>query len=140
MKTKKQENKTMAEILRMQNPTPETQRRKKEILELIRKGKSKSKISDHLQEKYEISECQAYKLIHDALIDLQNASEKIDIADIKAAYVERITSWIEDAIDRQDYKTAAKFQEMLHKLHQMYVEKQQLDVNVKNMEFKFGDE
>ena len=130
----------MANVPQIPNPNPETQRRKKEILQMIRKGKSKTKINEFLKEKYELSDRQAYKLIHDALIDLQKASEDIDIADIKAAYVERITSWIEDAIDRQDYKTAAKFQEMLHKLHQMYVEKQQLDVNVKNMEFKFGDE
>lgn len=109
-------------------------------MDLIRKGRSKSKISEHIQDKYDLSEGQAYKLIHDALIDLQQASEKIDLADVKAAYIERITSWIADAYDAKDYKTIAKLQDMLHKLHQMYVEKQQLDVNVKNMEFKFGDE
>ena len=124
----------------MQNPNPETQRRKAEILEKVRKGKSKNKILEWLKEAYDLSDRQAGKLLRDALKDLQEAVSDIDISDIKAEYIERIEQIYETAIEKNDIKSALKAQDMLNKMNQLYIEKQEIDVSLKNLEFKFGDE
>lgn len=124
----------------MQNPNPETQRRKVEILEKVRKGKSKNKILEWLKEAYDLSDRQAGKLLRDALKDLQEAVSDIDISDIKAEYIERIEQIYETAIEKNDIKSALKAQDMLNKMNQLYIEKQEIDVSLKNLEFKFGDE
>lgn len=124
----------------MSNPNAETQRRKVEILEKVRKGKSKNKILEWLKEAYDLSDRQAGKLLRDALKDLQEAVSDIDIGDIKAEYIERIEQLYETAIEKNDIKSALKAQDMLNKMNQLYIEKQEIDVSLKNLEFKFGDE
>lgn len=127
-------------IREMQNPTQETQRRKLEILEKVRKGKSKNKIIQETKDAYDLSDRQAGKLLRDALKDLQEATSEIDINDIKAEYIERIEQLFETAVSKNDMKSALKAQDMLNKMNQLYVEKQEVDVNVKSLQFKFGDE
>lgn len=121
----------------MQNPTPETQRRKAEILEKVRKGKSKNKILEWLKEAYDLSDRQAGKLLRDALKDLQEAVLDIDIGDIKAEYIERIEQLYETALDKNDIKSALKAQDMLNKMNQLYVEKQEVTVTNDVIKFKF---
>ena len=87
-----------------------------------------------------MSDRQAGKLLRDALKDLQEAVSDIDISDIKAEYIERIEQIYETAIEKNDIKSALKAQDMLNKMNQLYVEKQEIDVSLKNLEFKFGDE
>lgn len=128
-------------VLAMPNPTEETKRRIKEVLAKVRKAWTKLKIIDWLCEKYEISERQAYDYYHDALYWLQNAhSNEEDAIAIRAEQIERITSMMDDALASKDFKTATKCQEMLNKIYQLYVEKKEVDVTVKDMQFKFGDE
>lgn len=131
---------TQTTIREMPNPTQETQRRKTEILEKVRKGKSKNKIIQETSEAYDLSYRQASKLLRDALKDLQEATAEIDINDIKAEYIERIEQLFENAVSKNDMKSALKAQDMLNKMNQLYVEKQEVDVNVKSLQFKFGDE
>lgn len=121
----------------MQNPNPETQRRKLEILEKVRKGKSKNKILEWLKEAYDLSDRQAGKLLRDALKDLQEAVSDIDISDIKAEYIERIEQLYETSIEKNDIKSALKAQDMLNKMNQLYVEKQEVTVTNDVIKFKF---
>lgn len=121
----------------MQNPNPETQRRKVEILEKVRKGKSKNKILEWLKEAYDLSDRQAGKLLRDALKDLQEAVSDIDISDIKAEYIERIEQLYETAIEKNDIKSALKAQDMLNKMNQLYIEKQEVTVTNDVIKFKF---
>lgn len=121
----------------MQNPTPETQRRKLEILEKVRKGKSKNKIIQETKVAYDLSDRQAGKLLRDALKDLQEATAEIDINDIKAEYVERIEQLYETSISKNDIKSALKAQDMLNKLNNLYVEKQEVTVTNDVIKFKF---
>lgn len=122
----------------MQNPNPETQRRKAEILEKVRKGKSKNKILEWLKEAYDLSDRQAGKLLRDALKDLQEAVSDIDISDIKAEYIERIEQIYETAIEKNDIKSALKAQDMLNKMNQLYIEKQEVTVTNDVIKFNFG--
>ena len=124
----------------MPNPRPETKRRKNEIIDKLSEGMTKRKIADWLVERYEIQEESAFRLIREALKDIQESTNDFDITDLRTEYIERINSWIEKAIEKNDMKTALKCQEMLNKINQLYVEKQEIDVSLKNLEFKFGDE
>ena len=124
----------------MPNPRLETKRRKNEIIDKLSEGLSKRKVVLWIMDRYDISEGEAYRLVREALKDIQESTKDFDITDLRTEYVERINSWIEAAIKKQDMKTALKCQEMLNKINQLYVEKQEIDVSLKNLEFKFGDE
>lgn len=124
----------------MPNPRLETKRRKNEIIDKLSEGFSKRKVVLWIMDRYEISEGEAYRLVREALKDIQESTKDFDITDLRTEYIERINSWIEAAIKKQDMKTALKCQEMLNKINQLYVEKQEIDVSLKNLEFKFGDE
>ena len=124
----------------MPNPRLETKRRKAEIIDKLSEGMPKRKVVLDIMERYDISEGEAYRLVREALKDIQENTKDFDITDLRTEYIERINSWIEKAIENKDMKTALKCQDMLNKINQLYVEKQEIDLSVKNLEFKFGDE
>ena len=124
----------------MPNPRLETKRRKNEIIDKLSEGFSKRKIVLWLADRYEISEGEGYRLVREALKDIQESTNDFDITDLRTEYIERINSWIETSVKKNDMKTALKCQEMLNKINQLYIEKQEIDVSLKNLEFKFGDE
>lgn len=122
----------------MPNPTNETKRRKLEVIEMVRNGVSKTKIKTYLKEKYEISDKTVYKIVHDALADLNEAYNNIDIGELKAEYAERIESWVEKAIKSGDINTALKAQDMLNKLQGLYTENKNINLNTDNITFEFN--
>lgn len=124
----------------MPNPRLETKRRKNEIIDKLSEGLSRRKVVLWIMDRYELSEGESYRLVREALKDIQESTKDFDITDLRTEYVERINSWIEKSIEKNDMKTALKCQEMLNKINQLYVEKQEIDVSLKNLEFKFGDE
>ena len=122
----------------MPNPTNETKRRKLEVIEMVRNGVSKTKIKTYLKEKYEISDKTVYKIVHDALADLNEAYNNIDIGELKAEYAERIESWVEKSIKSGDINTALKAQDMLNKLQGLYTENKNINLNTDNITFEFN--
>lgn len=123
------------------NPTEETKKRIKEVLKRIRKAQSKIDIIDWLTDTYKITEKQASEYYHDALYLIQQAhSNEEDAAVIREEQIDRIKFLMDDALKAGDRKTVTKCQEMLNKIYQLYVEKKEVDVTVKDMQFKFGDE
>lgn len=138
--TKKMPKTTLSQPL-FPNPTAETKRRIREVLKRIRKGQNKIDIIDWLSESYSLGEKQANDYYHDALYLIQQShSNEEDAAAIREEQIERIKYMLEDALNSNDRKTATKCQEMLNKIYQLYVEKKEVDVTVKDMQFKFGDE
>lgn len=127
----------MAEVREMKNPTSETQRRKREIIEKIREGLGKSKIIDWIKDTYSIKLKQALRLYREALIDLQEISESLDLTNLRTEYIERIESWIEKAVNSGDMKTAIKCQDMLNKMNSLYTEKQEITLTNEVIKFKF---
>lgn len=106
---------------------------------MVRNGLSKTKITEWLKDKYEISDRTAYKLIHDALADLQEATENIDMEKIKAEYNERVEYMCEKAIQDGDLKTALRAQDMLNKMNGLYVEKQEIKAEINTWTFEYGE-
>lgn len=133
--------KTTITVQKFPNPTAETKQRINEVLKRIRKAQSKIKIIDWLCVTYNISEQQANDYYHDALYKIQQShSADEDAVTIREQQIERIESMLEDALKSNDKRTATKCQDMLNKIYQLYVEKKEVDVTVKDMQFKFGDE
>lgn len=104
---------------------------------MIRNGLSNHQILENLKSKYTIKDSQAYSLIHQSIIDLQQVSGELNLEDIKAEYIERIENIFQKAINSGDLKTALKAQDMLNKINQLYVEKQELTVTNDIIKFKF---
>lgn len=122
----------------MPNPTEETKKRIKEVLDKVRKAWTKLKIIDWLCETYNLSDRQAYDYYHDALYWLQQAHSNEDEAKaIRAEQIERITNMMDEALSVKDFKTATKCQEMLNKIYQLYVEKKEVTVTNDVIKFKF---
>ena len=105
---------------------------------MVRNGVSKTKIKTYLKEKYEISDKTVYKIVHDALADLNEAYNNIDIGELKAEYAERIESWVEKSIKSGDINTALKAQDMLNKLQGLYTENKNINLNTDNITFDFN--
>lgn len=104
---------------------------------MIREGLSNRQILDNLKSKYNIKDSQAYSLLHQSIIDLQEASGDLDLEAIKAEYIERIENIFQKSLNSGDFKTALRAQDMLNKIQQLYVEKQELNVVNDIIKFKF---
>lgn len=122
----------------MPNPRLETKRRKNEIIDKLSEGFSRRKVVLWIMDRYDISEGESYRLVREALKDIQESTKDFDITDLRTEYIERINSWIEKAIEKNDMKTALKCQEMLNKINQLYVEKQEVTVTNDVIKFNFG--
>lgn len=73
---------------------------------------------------------------------IENATliEDVDAITVKALQIERLESILEQANKNNDIKYQLKVIDMLNKIYQLYVGKQEVDVTMKDMQFKFGDE
>lgn len=121
------------------NPSLETKKKLLETMDMIRRGKPKSSILRDLAEKYGVGEERVYDWYHDAMMMIENANtvEDVDAETIKALQIERL----EDILDNtRDIGMRLKAIDMISKLYQLYVEKQDVNVKVTDMKFKFGDE
>lgn len=117
----------------------ETKRRKKEVLKKYRSGWSRKKIADWMEETYNISETQAYKIIHDAILDLCETTKDVDMEEIRTSQLERAEELLEKANERNDLKTAIKAQDMINRLNGLYVEKQEIKADIETWTFEYGE-
>lgn len=126
-------------IRKMERPTMETKRRKKEVLQKYRAGWSRKKIADWLEEQYNIGATQAYKIIHDAILDLCESTKDVDMEEIRTSQLERAEELLEKANERNDLKTAIKAQDMINRLNGLYVEKQEIKADIETWTFEYGE-
>lgn len=112
---------------------------KKEILDMYRKGMSRKRIVEEISESRNLSERQAYRVSAEVFAELVKDCPT-DKDEVRESYLERLEYIIETAMSKGDYKTALKAQDIVNRLNMMYVEKQEIDLSIKNLEFKFGDE
>lgn len=126
-------------IRKMERPTMETKRRKKEVLQKYRKGWSRKKICDWLSDQYNISETQAYKIIHDAILDLCESTKEVDYEEIRKSQLERAEELLEIAREKNDIKSAIKAQDMINRLNNLYIERQEIKAEIENWTFDYGE-
>lgn len=123
----------------MPNPTAETKRRKREVLEKYRKGWSRKKISDYLEDTYNISRVQAFKIIHDAILDLCESTKDVDYEEVRKTQLERAEELLEIAREKNDIKSAIKAQDMINRLNNLYIEKQEIKADIETWTFEYGE-
>lgn len=109
----------------------------KEVIDLLRKGWSRKKIADHIMKKYDFTFQQASKYIHDAYLEIFEASNVVDLSKLKEQYIDRVESLLEQAIANGKIDQAIRIQDMLNKITGMYIEKQEVKVDSDNIKFKF---
>lgn len=106
---------------------------------MYRKGMSRKRIVEEISETRNLSERQAYRVSAEVFAQLVKDCPT-DKDEVRETYLERLEYIIETAMAKGDYKTALKAQDIVNRLNMMYVEKQEIDLSIKNLEFKFGDE
>lgn len=123
----------------MKNPTIETKERRKKVLEKFRLGWSRKKICDWMMDEYNITNSMSYKYIHDAFSELCETAKTIDMEEIRNAQLERAESLLETAIETNDIKSAIKAQDMINKLNNLYVERQEIKAEIETWTFDYGE-
>jgi polyhydroxyalkanoate synthesis regulator phasin len=118
----------------------ETQLRLNQVVEWLRKGYSRRKCIDEIIKKWNFSETQARKYVHDAFIMIYEASKVASNDELREQYIDRMEELLSDALSRGKFEVATRLMDMLNKISGMYTEKQEVDVTVNDMKFKFGDE
>lgn len=120
------------------NPRLDTKQRVQQVLELIRKGWSKSRIIDKIMKDWNLTKTPAWRYYHDAIVII---SEKFDetVEDIKNIQLERIESILKSALESNDRRNALSAIDMINKLYALYVEKQEVKADISEWKFKFGN-
>lgn len=81
---------------------------------------------------------QAWKYVHDAYVELSDFSDKT-IEEAKNIQIERIEDLLKDALESNDKATAIKALDMINKIYSLYVEKQDVNMNINDIKFEFGE-
>ena len=124
----------------LKSKDPEVHRKIREVISWLRKGNSRKKCVEKLMDKYDYSVHQARKYVHDAFVDIYDASTVADNSELKEVYIDRIEEMLTTALESKNLISATRLMDMLNKITGMYVEKQEVDVKIKDMQFKFGNE
>lgn len=126
----------------LENPSAESEKRIIETLDHLRKGWSRAKCIRWIRDKYDIKDSTAYKYLHDAVYYMQEGRDVLEdeVEATKLIQRERLENIVEATIESQQYNTAMRAIDLINKLEQLYVDKQEVDVKVNDMRFKFGDE
>ena len=111
-----------------------------DIISLLRKGWSRSKCVKHMMNQYDMCRQTASKYVHDAYVDIYEASAGIDLSLLKEQYIDRIESMLQTAIETNKFDQAARLQEMLNRINGMYVDKQEIKAEVSEWKFDYATE
>lgn len=120
------------------NPTRETKRRVREVIDKIRKSWQKDEIYAWLQETYDVSERTCYDYYHDAQKILQENLPEPELVDqIRNEQIARITLIMKTSMEKGDNKSALKAADMLNKIAALYTEKQDINITSDVIRFEF---
>lgn len=123
------------------NPSPETHKRILETLGHIRDGWSKRKCIDWLSEKYDITDTRAYCIYHDSVYYMEIADDLFEDSAKAAKTIqkERLEEIINKSMESKQYNTAMRAIDLVNKLEQLYIEKQEIKVETDTIRFKFDE-
>lgn len=123
----------------MDQENPEVKVKIAKLVDYIRQGWSRRRILEVAQNEFGYSYQQAIKYVHDAYVVLSEDADEV-IEQAKGIQIERIETLLKNALDCKDNKTATKALDMLNKIYSLYIDKKEVDVNVEDLRFTFGDE
>lgn len=110
------------------------------ICQKISEGYSESRIREMLREPpYQWSEHSIKRYVSQAYRMLTaDAQQEIDNA--RAVQVRRIQDLLATAIEKNDKAVYLRLLDMLNRIYQLYVDRQEVKVTTNEIKFKFGDE
>ena len=112
--------------------------RRQAIMDLMGKGKSRTKIVNELVERWDINQSTAYNYIDDVNKFL-SASYKDETEYLKDIIYHKLESLAEDALENRDRKSALKAYEQIAKMGGLFEEKHKVENNMV-ITFDFGGE
>lgn len=110
-----------------------------EVVKRIRKGWSCSKIIEWVMENWDLSRTSSYRIVNDAYEMLAENADKV-IESSKVIQVERLEDLLRSSIESNDRQTAVKTLDMLNKIYQLYVQKNEIKIDGSSLKFSFGDD
>jgi transposase len=111
--------------------------RRRVIMEMLGKGKTKMSISKELGTRWDISESTAYNYIKDAMKYIAE-NYKEDYDKLKDILMHKLESLAEEATQARDRKSALRAYDQISKLAGLYTEKVEVQQDT-NIHFDFGN-
>lgn len=111
-----------------------------DIIELLKAGWEKRDIIEEVKTRNKCSDRYANSLYHDAIVLIVENSTKTGIEDLLAVQTTRIMAIVKEAIEKKNWSTALKAYDMMNRMHGLYNEKKEVEVKLKDLQFKFGNE
>lgn len=107
-----------------------------EITKRIKKGWSFNKLCHWVEDNYGFSRSWSYKLVKETFDLLSEHADDV-IESAKMVQVERLEQLLTEALESADRKTALSAMEMLNKIFGLYVQKQEVKVDGKDITLRF---
>ena len=123
------------------NPVERNQRKFRiaEVIKRIRKGWSRAKILEWIEDQWEVSKSSASNYIKMAYEVLGEASDEV-IENSRIIQLERLEDLLKDALEGNDRASSLKALDMINRLHGLYIEKKEVKLDTQKLKFSFGDE
>lgn len=110
-----------------------------EVIKLITKGYSRSKLKDWIEETWEVGDASADEYIRMAYAVLGEASDEV-IENSRNIQLERLEDLLRGALESGDKASSLKALDMINRLHGLYIEKKEVKLDTQKLKFSFGDE
>lgn len=110
-----------------------------EIIKLITKGYSRSKLMDYIEDTWGVGNASASEYIKMAYEVLGEASDEV-IENSRNIQLERLEDLLKDALEGNDRANSLKALDMINRLHGLYIEKKEVKLDTQKLRFSFGDE
>lgn len=110
-----------------------------EIIKKITEGYSRSKLSEWIQEQWQLGEASASIYISMAYEVLGQNSDEV-IENSKNIQLERLEDLLRKALESGDKASSLKALDMINRLHGLYIEKKEVKLDSQKLKFSFGDE
>ena len=123
------------------NRTDQNQRKFRiaEVVKRIRKGWSRSKILEWIEDQWEVSKATASNYIQMAYEVLGEAADEV-IENSRIIQLERLEDLLKDALESGDKNSSLKALDMINRLHGLYIEKKEVKLDAQKLKFSFGDD
>ncbi len=94
----------------------------------IKKGCSREETARQISQRWDITMACARNYVAKAIASLADNWKEEERDEVRKKYIARIEGIMQQAIERNQYDTAMKAQEMLNKINGLYSEKQQIEL------------
>lgn len=110
-----------------------------EVIKRIRKGWSRAKILEWIEDQWNVQKATASNYIKMAYEVLGEASDEV-IENSRIIQLERLEDLLKDALEGNDRANSLKALDMINRLHGLYIEKKEVKLDTQKLKFSFGDE